>query len=334
MTIREREDLENLKGNEECCCSECCVNNQCSMMTDQHIQHLNGQYSDDKHPPIHDEQKYVEEETETINDGISANERSRLCFKKIEKQGAWIIHMCKESLRWENLPVSWPIFTFLLSILLSLIHLFRQANINNWYLECNKISNRLDKRLYGWQFLHFNLKHISRNIFVFSIYGAIAESILGNVPFLLTFLGFCISMPNEWYDQKLESNNCRAEHIIGLSGVIQAFGIISVFSTFYRLIFVFIRTKCPNKNLCRNGRRHREMLACIRIACYCPGFIFSLAVVLHSLFNDVLWPSPGLANDIHILGYIQGCKSILLLLPFCILRDFCKRSKPRVKNTE
>ena len=121
MTIRKREDLENLQDNEECCCVECCVeccvNNQRSMMTDQHIQHLNGQYSDDKHPPIHDEQKYVEEETETTNDGISANERSRLCFKKIEKHGAWIIHMCKESLRWENLPVSWPIFTSLLSIL-------------------------------------------------------------------------------------------------------------------------------------------------------------------------------------------------------------------------
>ena len=137
-------------------------------------------------------------------------------------------------------------------------------------------------------------------------------------------------MPNEWYGQKLESKECREDHILGLFGVIQAFGIISVFTTFYRLIFVlsvYVRTKCcRNVNLCRNGRRHREMLACLRIACYWPGFIFSLAVVLKDLFNDVLWPSPGVANDIHILGYKQGCKSILLLLPFCILRDFCKRN--------
>ena len=144
-------------------------------------------------------------------------------------------------------------------------------------------------------------------------------------------------MPNEWYDQKLESNECREEHIVGLSGVIQAFGIISVFTTFYRLLLILVRTRCCNcfkyiKNLCENRRINREMWACIRIACYCSGFIFSLAVVLRSLFNDVLWPSPGVANDIHILGYIQGCKSVFLLLPFCILRDHCKRSNFKIQS--
>ena len=140
-------------------------------------------------------------------------------------------------------------------------------------------------------------------------------------------------MPNEWYDHKLESKECREDHIVGLSGVIQAFGIISVFTTFYRLTFILVRTKC-----CYCFNCFKKMVACIRIACYCPGFIFSLANVLRSLFNDVFLPSPGVANDIHILGNIQGCKSVILLLPFCILRDFYKRSNAQLKvgnkNTE
>ena len=160
ITIERKSDnLEKLRVDEES-----------SMMTDQHIQNINGQNPigisaeqscDDKHTSIHIDPTYVEErQPETI----SQNDR-------ISVVGAW-----NASLRWENLPLSWPIFTLLLSSLLSLIHFFRPANINYWKLDCNKISSRLDKRLYCWQFLHHDLKHLSHNIFFLAIYGAITEA--------------------------------------------------------------------------------------------------------------------------------------------------------------
>ena len=295
---------------------------------DQHIQLINGENtaenaiggcsSDDNHTSVHIGPANVDETPATTsqNDGASAFDRFRTCVVETVIE-AW--RWNKEGLRLENLHLAWPIFTTILIVTCSFVHCIRPPNINKWELDCNKISDHWDKRLYGWQFLHKDFNHLRDNMFFFFIYGAVAESILGNFLFFFTLLGLCILMPNEWFDHKLETDDCGAEHIVGLSGIISALGIIAFFLLFYRLLFTLISSKCSSHNLSRNERRNRENWAFLR---YGLGFFFSIVLVVLNLCNDLVWPSTDVAHDVHKLGYIQGCMSMLLLLPFCMLRDF------------
>ena len=270
------------------------------------LQNSVGDEECDKNTAIHVGSPNVEEPPEPTS---QQTERSKItvCLKSLGK--AW-----ESSLLWENIFVGQPLFTIIVSILLCIFHKLRimePANYEDFQLDCDKLRSEFDFRLFIWQFLHRDLEHLMGNVWALLMYGWAVESIIGTVPFACTFSCLCYFIPEKWYENQLETDECQAAGtVVGISGVVSALGIIAIVLTLSRTLWL----KCFSPD----GPEKPKLNSLCFL--YFLSFVFLFLVVGISWLNDAVSTDPKLATDVHSIGYKIGLYWVLPLLVFCMLK--------------
>ena len=164
-------------------------------------------------------------------------------------------------------------------------------------------SRKFDITLISFHFVHLDLEHLLKNVFLMTISGAFVECITGNFPFLLIFSSLCYSIPIEWYNTKLDENlSEKADSVVGASGVILAhFPIVAILLFCIIILVISVKFMTAENRKIKLGSSKFWLLTVS--ASFCIGFTI---VIIIQYIIDTEHPETKVANDIHLLGLKQG----------------------------
>ena len=226
-----------------------------------------------------------------------------------------LLERWKRNFDWNSIFNDFPGFTLIVIILLWAIH-YRcnhgDGDCGGDELNCQKFNSSFNLKWVNWHFYHNSLGHLIGNTLLLLVYGWAVESILGFFMTGLTFFSLCYFITKVWLEKCKTNRN-----IIGVSGVIAAFGSIAICLTIYRLTFIFLYMKKYAIEKI-DGRQN----VFVRILFY------SLLLIIYSISVPLMWindlknPDENTANDIHHIGYKLGFIHSFLLVFLCVLNDF------------